>query len=76
MNESVIMIPTDAATAARYNTAPDAVRDKIRLMVGLLLPSEPSSPESLLQLMERMSAEAQSKGLTPEILDEILNDDA
>lgn len=53
MNEPVIMIPTDAATAARYNTAPDAVRDKIRLMVGLLLPSEPTSPESLLQLMER-----------------------
>ncbi len=75
MNEPVIMIPTDAVTAARYNTAPDDVRDKILLMVRLFLQPEPSSPESLLQLMNRVSAEAQAKGLTPEILEEILNDD-
>ena len=74
MSESVITIPTDAATAARYGAASDDVLNKIRLMVRLLLQAEPSSPESLLQLMNRMSDEAQANGLTPEILEEILND--
>ena len=75
MNEPVIMIPTDAATAARYVAASDEQRLKIELLVRLLLLERPRpSPDSLLQLMDAMSAEAQANGLTPEILEASLND--
>ena len=74
MNEPVIMIPTDAATAARYVAASDEQRLKIELLVRLLLERPRPSPDSLLQLMDAMSAEAQANGLTPEILEAILND--
>ncbi|MDW8213951.1 MAG: hypothetical protein RMJ55_10355 [Roseiflexaceae bacterium] len=36
----------------------------------------PSSVESLQRLMNEMSAEAQARGLTPEILDQIVNEEA
>ena len=72
--EAVITIPTDAATAARYGAATDEERLKIQLLVRLLLECPRPSPDSLLQLMDDMSAEAQANGLTPEILEAILND--
>lgn len=75
MSETVITIATDADTAAKYNAATDMERRKIQLLVRVLLQNTPPSKKSLQQLMDEMSAEAQAKGLTPEILDELLQDD-
>ena len=75
MSETVITIATDADTAAKYNAATDMERRKIQLLVRVLLQNTPPSKKSLQQLMAEMSAEAQAKGLTPEILDELLQDD-
>jgi hypothetical protein len=74
MNEPVIMIPTDAVTAARYVAASDEQRLKIHLLLRFLLERPLPSPDALLRRMDEMSDHAQARGLTPEILEEILND--
>lgn len=74
MSAATITIPVDVITAARYVAATDEERLKIELLVRLLLERPRPSPDSLLQLMDAMSAEAQANGLTPEILEAILND--
>lgn len=68
------MLPTDAATAARYGAASDEERLKIQLLVRLLLERPRPSPDALLRRMDEMSDYAEANGLTPEILEAILND--
>lgn len=75
MNETIISIPIDTDTAAKYNAATDEERRKIQLLLRVLLRNSPPSNKTLQQLMDEMSDEAQARGLTPEILDRILNDD-
>lgn len=75
MSETVITIPTDAATAAKYYAASDMERQKIQILLRVLLQSPAPSTQSLVQLMDDISDEAQSRGLTPDILNSILNDD-
>jgi len=74
MSEATITIPIDIDTAERYNRASEADRRKIQLLLRVMLQSTTvSSVQSLQQLMNEMSAEAQARGLTPEILEQILN---
>lgn len=75
MSEAVITIPADSDTAAKYSAASDIERRKIQLLVRALVQNTSPSPKSLQQLMDEMSEEAQSRGLTPEVLAQILNDD-
>ena len=72
--EAVITIPTDAATAARYGAATDEERLKIQVLVRVLLERPRPSPDALFRRMDEMSDEAEANGLTPEILEAILND--
>jgi hypothetical protein len=77
MSEATITIPIDTATAEKYQRASEAERRKIQLLVQVMLQGTTASPvQSLQQLMDDMSAEAQARGLTPEILEQILHDDA
>jgi hypothetical protein len=76
MSGAIITIPIDIGTAEKYQRASEADRRKIQLFLQVLLQTTtPSSTEALKKLMNEMSAEAQSRGLTPEILEQILNDD-
>ncbi len=77
MSGTTITIPIDTDTAARYNSAPEAERRKIQLLLRIMLQNPTlASRESLQQLMNDMSTEAQARGLTPAILEQILHDDA
>ncbi len=75
MSEAVITIATDHDTAALYDAASDEARRKIQVLVRMLLQTTPPSEQSLQQLMDDMSAEAQASGLTPDILDQLLSSD-
>jgi hypothetical protein len=76
MPNTTIMIPVDTVTAAKYNAATEEERRKVQLLVRILFRTVPLPSDSTLpQIMNDMSDEAQSRGLTPEILDQILNED-
>lgn len=59
-----------------YNTASEEEQKKIRLLLSLWLKEFATSPTLSLQaLMDDISDKAQERGLTPAILESILNAD-
>lgn len=75
MNIEQITIPVDADIANAYYGATDEYRRKLNLVVNLRLRNIISSPESLKEVMKKISQNAQKRGLTPDILHSILNDE-
>ncbi len=73
-----IAIEVPSTVAAAYRRATDSERQKIANRIGLMLrASKVSKQESiglLKQTMDSISDEATANGLTPEILESILND--
>ena len=76
MADAMITIPLDEAAAAAYNTASDEDQRKIQLLFRVLL-REYTAPSnmSLRELMDDIGAKAEARGLTPEILEQLLHDD-
>ena len=74
--DTTITLPLDAATAAAYSRASSADQQKIQLLFRVLL-REYIAPSnmSLKELMNDISDKAQARGLTPEVLEELLRDD-
>jgi hypothetical protein len=73
---AIIELPVDEDAVPIYESIPEEYRHKIGLMVSLWLKElHGSSPERLLALMSQIGENAQSRGLTPEILNELLDDD-
>ena len=73
---STISIEVDEEAARAYAAASAEQKRKLQLLLNLRLReimSEP--PRPLSEVMDQMGAEAQARGLTPEILDSILNDE-
>jgi hypothetical protein len=71
-NTSILVEP-DIANA--YNSASQEDQKKIQLLMGLWLRELSTQPEmSLTEVMDLISDRAQSRGLTPEILESILNE--
>lgn len=68
-----VSIPVDAQTGEAWDSIADEERRKIESMVGLWLHElvARNSP-SLDEVLDRVGAKAQARGLTPEILDSIL----
>lgn len=76
MSGTTITIPIDTDTAEKYNSASEVERRKTQLLLRVMLQNPTlASQASLQQLMNDMSAEAQARGLTAAILEQILNDD-
>ncbi len=76
MSNLTITIPVDAELAARYNEAAPEIKEKIVQALNLRLREVvEGEAEDLEQVMRRISRNAQARGLTPEILEDILNDD-
>ena len=67
-----VSVESDVATA--YRRAPDDVRRKLDLLVNLRLRDVTSSTTSLNELIEEISRKAQQRGLTPEILQSLLDE--
>lgn len=70
---TVITLPLDADTARLYSQAPADLRRKFQLLLNLWLRDLIVSPRPLQVIMDEISQKAQERGLTPEILESLLN---
>jgi hypothetical protein len=69
----VINIPVDNETAKIYEKAPQADKKKMQILLSIWLREFEKPSVSLDELMDDVSRKAQERGLTPDILDSILN---
>ena len=73
---TTIQIPLDPELAQVYNRASSEDQHKLQTLVSLWLRKiDSSTPDSLSRLMDEISDEAAARGLTPEILESLLNDE-
>ncbi len=68
-----INIQLDEDAAQIYNRASEEKREKIRLLFSLWL--REFEDTTLRSVMDQISDNAEQRGLTPEILESLLNDD-
>ena len=69
----IVNIPLDSETAKIYEKAPQADKKKMQVLLSLWLREFEKPSISLDELMDDISSKAQERGLTPEILESILN---
>ncbi|RMG42111.1 MAG: hypothetical protein D6732_01600 [Methanobacteriota archaeon] len=71
-----ITISVDAEAAKVYRLASSEDKQKIQLLFSIWLKEmmREKKPASLKKLMDQISQKAQKRGLTPEILEEILRE--
>lgn len=74
MQTEEITIHVDPGAAQAYRTAPDEVRRKLDLLLNIRLQDALRTGGSLQDLMREISRKAQERGLTPEILESILDE--
>jgi hypothetical protein len=76
-SEITIQVPADVAEI--YRQSSDAERQQLSMRIGAIvrqgLNRQEGSYTPLKESMNRLAAEAQQNGLTPEILESILNDE-
>jgi len=76
MTLATLTIPLDERTAQTLDQAPRGQREQLQSLFSYLARQyAESTPESLIALMEEIGQEARANGLTPEILQSILNDE-
>ncbi|NWF68252.1 MAG: hypothetical protein HXY40_04135 [Chloroflexi bacterium] len=74
--QAAITISVPPELAAAYDNASPEDKYKVQVWVSILLNDiAHPDPDRLTKLMDKISEEAQAKGLTPEILAETLADD-
>jgi len=69
----IVKIPLDNETAKIYEAAPLTDKKKMQILLSLWLREFEKPSVSLDELMDDISRKAQERGLTPEILESILN---
>lgn len=73
MPNPTVTIPLDPQTARAYEGASPEEKRKIQVLLGLWLRELASGEQqSLDQLLDELGRRAQSRGLTPEILESLL----
>ena len=76
MTTSSISIEVDTDTAKAFSAASEDDRRKLQLLLNLRLRELVNSPpRPLRDIMDEIGAEAEARGLTPEILESILHGD-
>mgnify|MGYP006300653309 CR=1 FL=1 len=75
MTTATINMELDADTASLYTEAPAEDRNKLCILWGVILREYAMAPTPLRKLMSELSAKAKARGLTPEELDSILNEE-
>ncbi len=77
IDEISIQVPVDIAEAYRQSSLEE--RQKMSLRIGAILREDLGQPvdtyAKLRQTMNKLALEAEQNGLTPEILESILNDE-
>jgi hypothetical protein len=77
MDMSTISIPVNAEIAELYENASPEDRRKVEVLFNFLMGSVAKyDTRSLETVMKEMREQAKARGLTPEILESILNDDS
>jgi hypothetical protein len=75
MSTQISSIQVEPEIADAYNSASQEDQKKIQLLMGLWLQELSTQPNmSLSDVMDMISERAQARGLTPEILESILNE--
>ena len=74
MTTEPITVSVEPAVAVAYRSASPEDRRKLDLLVNLRLREATSSETSLKDVIEQISKRAQERGLTPEILQSILDE--
>lgn len=69
-----ITIRVDLEAAQAFRRATDEQKRKMELLVGLQLHRFSNSRESLEEIMKEASRQALERGMTPEILESILDE--
>jgi hypothetical protein len=75
MDTQEITIRVDPDAASAYLTASEEDRRKFDLLLSLRLQDVTQPGESLEEIMRDISRRAQERGLTPELLESLLNDE-
>jgi hypothetical protein len=75
METKTIQIRVSTEVAERFEAASEEDRRKIEALLSLQLGDLTRPKRSLEEIMDSMSRYAQSQGLTPEILESILNEE-
>ena len=78
-SSSEVVLRVDPATARAYREAPTDVKERARSAFERSLQEEReavrrAAGEELIRYMDELGREAEARGLTPEILDDILHD--
>ncbi len=73
--EDRITVSVDSDVARAYRSASDSERRKLDLLINLHLRDVTASGKSLRKTMSEISRKAQRRGLTPEILQSILDEE-
>ncbi|MBW3542017.1 MAG: hypothetical protein KY476_17245 [Planctomycetes bacterium] len=75
MNTATISIEVDEDSARAFCEASAEEQRKLQLLLALRLRELTAGPiRSLKEIMDEMGAEAEARGLTPEILESLLNE--
>lgn len=75
MKTDQITIQVDERTARAYRAAPEEERRKIDSLLRLKLRNATSSQVSLKAYMDEISRRAEERGLTPDILKSLLDEE-
>jgi len=76
MAAETIIIPVDSQTARAYAAASAEERRKMQLLLALRLQDlTASTGKSLVELMDEIGRRAEASGLTPEVLESLLDDE-
>ncbi len=75
METKSITIRVSAEVARIFEAAPEEQRRKLEALLSLKLGDATRSRKPLEEVMSHISRNAQARGLTPEILDSILNEE-
>lgn len=74
METETITIRVSPEAARLYNTATAEQQRKLGVLLSLRLTEVARTARPLEEIMEEISREAQARGLTPEILESLLNE--
>jgi hypothetical protein len=74
METQTITIRVSSEAARVYNTATAEQQRKLEALLSLKLTEVARSTRPLEEIMSEMSRKAQARGLTPEILESLLNE--
>ena len=70
-----ITIQVDPQAARAFASVTPEMRRKLETLLSLRLIEATRNPESLTQVMSEISRNAQARGLTPDLLQDLLNDE-